>query len=184
MPTLVQSLCFVAPLVSGHLAHRLFRIHVISYHFGHFVPTFIFNKFCPFHTHFSHFVPSLVISYALYFLSSKLFFISTFFGCFVHTSFRTRSQFVPTLVILYPGRFVPILIVSTSTSFRTVLVILYPLLFSINFVHFIPTLVISYPVWSFRTRFIFYLQNYFSFLHFLVVSYTRHFVLEVNSYPL
>ena len=85
-----------------------------------------------------------------------------------------------------------------NRSFRTqvisyILVISYPLLFSIG--HFIPGLVISYPVWSFHTYFYYFLENRFGHLvpifycfvpksfrtwsHFepiLVISYPSQFV--------
>ena len=73
-------------------------------------------------------------------------------------------------VILYPGHFVP-------RSFRNMLVISYPLLFSIwsfctQFGHFVPSLVISYPLfhlylnlfWSFRTQFLHFRTQVISYL--------------------
>ena len=74
---------------------------------GHFLPNFIFN---------------LVISYLVwsfrthfyYFLENPFgHFVPTFY-CFVPKSFRTRSHFVPILVISYPGHFLPTSKVGTN----------------------------------------------------------------------
>ena len=77
-----------------------------------------------------------------------------------------------------------------TQAFRTILVISYPLLFSIwsfrtQFGHFVP---ISYPVWSFHTYFYYFLENRFG--HFVLIfysftlSYPSHFVpILVISYP-
>ena len=87
-------------MVTGHFVPRSFRTQVISYHFGHFVLTFIFN---------------LVISYPVwsfrtcfyYFLENCFgYFVPTFY-CFVPRSFRIRRPFGPILVISYSGQFVP-----------------------------------------------------------------------------
>ena len=72
------------------------------------------------------------------------------------------------------GHFVP-------KSFRTILVISYPLLFSIwsfrtQFGHFVP---ISYPAWSFRTCFYYFLKNRFG--HFVPIFLL--FRTQVISYP-
>ena len=50
-------------IVSVPDGNRSFRTQVISYHFGHFVPTFIFNLVIsyPFRTQFGHFVPTFII---------------------------------------------------------------------------------------------------------------------------
>ena len=89
-------------MVTGHFVPSSFRTQVISYHFGHFVPILIFN---------------LVISYPVwsfrtyfyYFLENRDgHFVPIFYMCcIVPKSFRTRSHFVPILVISYPGHFVP-----------------------------------------------------------------------------
>ena len=91
---------------------RSFRIQVISYHFGNFVPTFIFNLVISYPA--GHFVP---ISYPVwsfrtctcfyYFLENCFGHFVPIFYCFVPKSFHTGSHFVPILVISYPGRFVP-----------------------------------------------------------------------------
>ena len=95
----------------GYFVPRSFRTQIISYHFGHFVPTFIFNMVIsyPIWSFRTHFVPSLVISYLLLLFSRQLFWLfrTFFFNCFVPKSFRTRSHFVPILVIPYPDHFVP-----------------------------------------------------------------------------
>ena len=92
-------------------------------------------------------------------------------------------------VISYPCHFVP-------KTFRTILVISYPLLFSIwsfraQFGHFVPTLVISYllllfaikPFWSFRTYILLFRTQVISypksfhthFSHFVPRSFRTHF---------
>ena len=103
--------------VTGHFVPRSFHSQVISYHFGHFVPTFIFNLVISypvwsFRTHFGHFVPvSYQVwsfpTYFYYFLENRFGHFVPIFYCFVPKSFRTRSHFVPILVISYPGHFVP-----------------------------------------------------------------------------
>ena len=107
--------------VTGHFVPRSFRTQVLSYHFGHFVPTFIFNLVIsypslvisyPFRTQFGHFVPiSYTVwsfrTYFYYFLKNCFGHFVPIFYCFVPKSFRTRSHFVPILVISYPGHFVP-----------------------------------------------------------------------------
>ena len=90
----------VLKLVSSHFVPRSFRTQVISYHFDHFILTFIFN---------------LVISYTV--LSFRTYFhifiynyfdhfVPSFYN-FVPKSFRTQRHFVPSLVISYPSHFVP-----------------------------------------------------------------------------
>ena len=101
--------------------------------------------------------------------------------------FSVGNRSLCTQVISCQSHFVPF------WSFRTILVISYPLLFSIwsfriQFGHFVP---ISYPVWSFRTYYYFF-KNRFGhsvpiFYCFVPKSFrTRsHFVLIlVISYPL
>ena len=132
---------------------------------GHFVPRSFRTQVISYH--FGHFVPTfifnLVISYPVW-------------------SFRTH--FVPRLVISY--------LLFTVLLFRTQ-VISYPKSFRTYFSHFVPTfifnLVISYPVWSFRTHFvpslvISYLLLLFSRKPFW--SFRTYFLLfriQVISYP-
>ena len=77
----------------GGDGNRSFRTQVISYQFGHFVPTFIFNLVIsyPVWSFCTHFVPSLVISYLLLLFSRKPFW-----------SFRTYFLLFRTQVISYP----------------------------------------------------------------------------------
>ena len=99
--------------VTGHVVARSFRTQVISYRFGHFVPFWSFRTH--FHFQFGHFVTSLVISYPVWsfrtyfynFLEKRFCHFVPIFYCFVPKLFRTRSHFVPILVISYPGHFVP-----------------------------------------------------------------------------
>ena len=90
---------------SMSFGNRSSRTQVISYHFGHFVPNFIFNLVIsyPGWSFRTHFVPSLVISYLLLLFSRKPFWsFCTYFLLFrtqvisYPKSFRTHvSQFVP-----------------------------------------------------------------------------------------
>ena len=90
---------------SRYSGNRSFRTQVISYHFGHFVPTFIFNFVIsyPVWSFRTHFVPSLVISYLLLLFSKKPFWSSRSYFLLFRTevisypkSFRTHfSHFVP-----------------------------------------------------------------------------------------
>ena len=102
--------------------NRSFRTQVISYP-GHFVPKSVRTilvisypllfSIWSFRTQFGHFVPIShpVWSFRTYFY----YFLEKRFGHFVHVpifcclvpkSLRTRSNFVPILVISYPGHFV------------------------------------------------------------------------------
>ena len=101
--------------------NRSFRTQVISYP-GHFVPKSfrtilvisypLLFSIWSLRTEFGHFVP---ISYPVwsfrtyfyYFLKNRFGHFVPIFYCFVPKSFRTRSHFVPILVISYPGNFVP-----------------------------------------------------------------------------
>ena len=96
-------------LVTGHFVPRSFRksfrtILVISYR--------LLFSIWSFRTQFGHFVP---ISYPVWSFRTYFYhFLENCFGhfvpifyCFVPKSFRTRSHFVPILVISYTGHFVP-----------------------------------------------------------------------------
>ena len=59
------------PEVTGHFVPRSFRTQVISYHFGQFVPTFIFDLVIlypdwPFHTRFGRFIPTSSFMYEMF----------------------------------------------------------------------------------------------------------------------
>ena len=95
-----------------------FCTQVISYHFGHFVPTFIFNLVIlyPVWSFRTHFVPSLVISYLLLLFSKKTFW-----------SFRTYFLLFRTQVISYPKSFRTQFSHFVPRSFRTHFQIRYEL---------------------------------------------------------
>ena len=81
-------------------------------------------------------------------------------------------------MIQVSGHFVP-------WSFRTQVISCHFGYFYFQFGHFIPTSVISFPVWILCTRFNVFRQNYLVILYqFLAVSYPRHFVPKVVSLPI
>ena len=95
--------------------NRSFRTQVIStqvilYHFGHFVPTFIFNLVIsyPVWSFRTHFVPSLVISYLLLLFSRNPFW-----------SFRSQFLLFRTQVITYSKSFRTHFSHFVAMSFRT-----------------------------------------------------------------
>ena len=103
----------VSGWVTGHFVPRSFRTQVISYHFGYFVPTFIFNlvisypgwsfvpisypvwSFCTFfyyflENRFGHFVPIFLLFRTQVISYPKSF--RTHFSHFVPRPFRTHFQ--------------------------------------------------------------------------------------------
>ena len=96
--------------VTGHFVPRSFRTQVISYHFGQFVPTFIFSLDIsyPVWSFRTHFVPSLVILYLLFLFSRRPVW-----------SFRNYFLLFRTQVISYPKSFRTHFSHFVPKSFRT-----------------------------------------------------------------